>query len=478
VVKLIVKRIHRAVAYIFSYILRKFDKWELKNTAINHSKLSPDRWGLASNSENHLVVQGIDSVRLAKQYGTPLFVIDKNRLRKNYFHFYSCFQENYSPVEIAYSYKTNPLPGVLKLLHEFGASAEVVSPFELWLALKLNVAPEKIIFNGPAKTEESLSLAISKNIKLINLDGPAEIEALKRLTKNHDRRQKVGVRLITSVGWQTKFGFHINTGEAFEAFKKLKANQNIDPCGLHIHLGTGIKNIEKYLQAIKEVIEFSQRLKKELDISISVFDLGGGFWVPTIRSYSKLDYQLFKKNLPAQLAKEPTCPSIMEYSSAITGLFDNYTTLKSDKRPMIILEPGRAITCSAQMLLLSVLQIKPSENDLTTVILDGGRSIARAIPVEYHEIFNASNMNDSRELNYSLFGPTCRPQDILCPVKRLPLLQTGDVTAIMDAGAYWIPSQSNFSFPRATAVMVENGRHELIRKKESFEHMVSLDFFT
>ncbi len=475
---MIVKRIHRAVGFIFSHILGIFDKWELKNIAINHNKLSPDLWELASNSDNHLVIQGIDSVCLANQYGTPLFVIDKNRLRKNYFHFYKCFQENYSAVEIAYSYKTNPLPGVLKSLHEFGASAEVVSPFELWLALKLNVPPEKIIFNGPAKTEESLSLAISKNIKLINLDGPSEIEAVKRLTKKHDRRQKVGVRLITSVGWKTKFGFQINNGAAFEAFKKLKGNQNIDPCGLHIHIGTGIKNIEKYLQAIKEVIEFSQRLKKELDISIRFFDLGGGFWVPTIRSYSKLDYQLFKKNLPAQLIEEPTCPSIMEYSRAITELFNNYVTHKSDKLPKIILEPGRAITCSAQMLLLSVLQIKPSENDLTTVILDGGRSIARAIPVEYHEIFHASNMNDSREFNYSLFGPTCRPQDVVCPVKRLPLLENGDVIAIMDAGAYWIPSQSNFSFPRATAVLVENGRHELIRKKESYEHMVALDFLT
>ena len=130
------------------------------------------------------------------------------------------------------------------------------------------------------------------------------------------------------------------------------------------------------------------------------------------------------------------------------------------------------------MLLLSVLQIKPSENDLTTVILDGGRSIARTIPVEYHEIFHAHNMNNSRQFNYSLFGPSCRPEDVLCPVKRLPLLQKGDVIAIMDAGAYSIPSQSNFSFPRATAVLVDNGRHELIRQKESFEHMVALDFLT
>jgi diaminopimelate decarboxylase len=455
-----------------------FDKWELKNTVLNHDKLPSDLWGLDSNSSGHLMIQGIDSVHLSEEYGTPLFVIDKNRLKTNYFHFYNCFKENYPNVEIAYSYKTNPLPGVLKLLHEFGASAEVVSPFELWLALKLDVPFEKIVFNGPAKTEESINLAISKNIKLINLDGPSEIDAVERLTKNHDRKQKVGVRLITSVGWKTKFGFQIKNGAAFHAFKKLKTIQNIDPCALHIHIGTGIKNIENYLQAIKEVIQFAQRLKKELDISIKYFDLGGGFWVPTIRSYSKLDYQLFKRNLPAQFVEEPTCPSIMEYSKAITELFNNYVAPENDKPPKIILEPGRAITCSAQMLLLSVLQIKPSENNLTTVILDGGRSIARPIPVEYHEIFHASNMGDSREFSYRLFGPTCRPQDVSCPVKRLPLLEIGDVIAIMDAGAYWIPSQSNFSFPRATAVLVENRGHKLIRKKESYEHMVALDFLS
>jgi diaminopimelate decarboxylase len=87
-------------------------------------------------------------------------------------------------------------------------------------------------------------------------------------------------------------------------------------------------------------------------------------------------------------------------------------------------------------------------------------------------------MGDSREFSYRLFGPTCRPQDVICPVKRLPLLEIGDVIAIMDAGAYWIPSQSNFSFPRATAVLVENRGHKLIRKKESYEHMVALDFLS
>jgi diaminopimelate decarboxylase len=143
-----VKRIHRIVSFVFSYILRIFDKWELKNTDLNHDKLSPDLWQLESNSSGQLMIQGIDSVHLSREYGTPLFVVDKNRLKTNYFHFYNSFKKFYPYVEIAYSYKTNPLPGALKALHEFGASAEVVSPFELWLALKLDVPPVKIIFNG------------------------------------------------------------------------------------------------------------------------------------------------------------------------------------------------------------------------------------------------------------------------------------------------------------------------------------------
>ncbi|MFH1932387.1 MAG: hypothetical protein ABIN18_12470 [Pseudomonadota bacterium] len=474
----IIRRLTHIGHLLSSGISRKLDQWEIRNLPPQEEGLSPDLWDMTCGPNGHLMIQGCDSLSLAKQYGTPLYVVDKARLKKNYIDFRDSFQKRYPRIEISYSYKTNPLPGVLKALHEFGAGAEVVSPFELWLALnKLNVSPENIIFNGPGKTEEALDMAVSNNIKLININGPEEIETIGKLAGRYARKQQVGVRVITSVGWKSKFGFEIKGQSAFKAFRDLKGLQYVDPCCLHVHIGSGVHRIDKYLQAIKDVLELSKLIKRELDISIRYFDFGGGFGVPTVRGYSQLDFKLFKNNLPPRVTKVSTCPTINEYSQKIIELFGDYYSDVLDDPPTIILEPGRSITSSAQSLLLKALEIRPSENEITTVVVDGGKPVAGPVGREYHEIFHASKTNEPRNSLYSICGPTCTPQDVLCPVKRLPTLKRGDVLAIMDAGAYLVPTQSNFSFPRAPAVLVENGHHELIRKSESFEHIVALDSF-
>ena len=190
-------------------------------------RLAYELWDISSGPEGHMKIQGCDCVSLAKQYGTPLYVIDKNRLEKNYFAFCNSFRKWYPRVEICYSYKTNPIPGVIKALHESGAGAEVVSPYELQLALTLDVPPERIIYNGPGKTEEGLSIAVANNIKLINIDGQNEIETIDRLARQNGRRQQVGVRVVSSVGWKSKFGFSIGSGDAFRAYQRINDLQNL-----------------------------------------------------------------------------------------------------------------------------------------------------------------------------------------------------------------------------------------------------------
>src|SRR5262249_25460286 len=138
--------------------------------------LPPDRWDLEVSPDGHLAIQGCDSVMLAEHYGTPLYVVDRARLERNYRGFIDTFLAHYPRVEVGYSYKTNPLPGAIQVLHGLGANAEVISHFELWLALRLGVPPDRIIFNGPGKTPESLRVAVEKNIKLINIDGLGEID--------------------------------------------------------------------------------------------------------------------------------------------------------------------------------------------------------------------------------------------------------------------------------------------------------------
>lgn len=455
--------------------VHKLDERQCQGTPLFVKGLPPRYWGLDTELQKHLVIQGCDTVRLAERYGTPLYVVDKKKLAETYRHFYSGFANKYPRIEVAYSYKTNPLPKVIGFLHELGASAEVISEFELWLALKLGVDPGKIIYNGPAKTKKSLELAVSKKVKLINVDNLAEIDIIDRSAEQYGIRQQVGVRVITSVGWSSQFGLSIRSEAALEAFQRIKSKKNLIPCGIHIHLGTGLHDVDTYLQAIKEVLDFAQLLRRKLDISIDFFDFGGGFGVPTVRPYSQMDYKLILNNFPPTMVKFKHQTDLEEYTAAITSLVFNYYPANHDRLPTLIFEPGRALTSSAQCLLLEVIAIKKGVDQADSVILNGGKNITMPMAYEYHEILPASKMMEPVDRCYNLFGPLCHPADIVFKQKKLPSLSPGDILAVMDAGAYFVPNQMNFSNPRPGAVMLDSGREELIRNHESFEDIIARD---
>jgi diaminopimelate decarboxylase len=454
------------------YDFRKRD-----HDAPQNDSISPETWGMSVGTNGHLFVQSCDTVQLATRYGTPLHVIDKEKLASNYYEFFRGFRTNYSKVEVAYSYKTNPLPGVLKVLHEFGASAEVISPFELWLAFKLGVIPDKIIYNGPGKSEESLEMAIRHNIKLINVDGPSEIEIIGRLSRLFAHEQQVGVRVITSVGWSGQFGFDIGSGAAVEAFRQMQKFKRVVPCGLHFHLGTGLKNVGTYLQAIAQLLDFAAHLRSNLGIEIKYFDIGGGFGVPTVRPYTLIETALRSNGYTPQGRYDSPSPTVDNYSSAITELFRKRLRRPEQQQPLLILEPGRAITSSAQTLLLRVLATKTRKDGKTIAILDGGKNIALNTGWEHHHFFPASRMHAPFNQTCGLYGPLCHPDDCLYTTLEFPAVQPNDIIAIMDAGAYFISNQMNFSFPRPSAVLVEKGQHQLIRGRESFQDLVRLDVF-
>lgn len=451
-----------------------YDRFKAAIQGCQEMLVPPEAWDMSSGPNGHLIVEGCDTVKLARDHGTPLYVVNKKRLQKNFLAFYDSFVHQYPHVEVAYSYKTNPLPVVLKILHEAGASAEVISPFELWLALKLGVPPRRIIYNGPGKSEESLDTAISQNIKLINIDGPTEIDIIGRLSEKYNNKQQVGIRVVTSVGWSDQFGFSIKSGAALEAFRKLSEIPGVSPCGLHFHLGTGISEGETYLQAIKEVLDFSMILNANLGIGIRYFDFGGGFGVPAVRSYSRIENMLRTYSLSPRCKRVSTYEPFTEYSTSIIQLFRKYFP-QDENCPQIIFEPGRAITSSAQCLLLKVLATKPGRRGNRILILDGGRNIATPTVWEYHHVLAASRMNCRGETPYTIYGPLCHPADLLYASEKLPETGPGDILAIMDAGAYFIPNQTNFSFPRPAAVLVEAGGYKVIRARESFQDIIKLD---
>jgi len=437
--------------------------------------LPPELWGMAVSRAGHLVLQDCDLVDLAQTHATPLHVVNHARLVADYRAFVEAFRRHIPRVELATSYKTNPLPGVLQALHDAGTWAEVISHFELWLALQLKIDPQRIILNGPGKGRESVELGISRGIGLINIDAPDEIPWVVDSARRHGIKQRVGLRVVTSVGWSAQFGTRIDNGESLAAFEEIVRHPELVPSGLHLHLGTGIKNVDAYAQAIRQVLEFARVLRDRLGVRIECIDLGGGFAVPTVRSLDEWDGRMVSLGYPARMAVPADCPRVDDYAAPISRLIREFYPGPDESLPQILFEPGRAITSAAQTLLLRVLTVKASRTGVPKLILDGGKNITMPLGWETHQMFAASRLNEPATEVYDLYGPLCHPGDVVARYKRLPPMKAGDLIAIMDAGAYFIPNQMNFSFPRAPAVMVQGGRVREIRKREAFADIVRLD---
>ena len=443
---------------------------------LRHGRLSEALWGCDVSPDGKLLVGGVEVENLVRTYGSPLHVVDVERLHGTYSNFLAAFATPHADVLLGTSYKSNPVPFVLGKLHEWGSRAEVISHFELWLALELGMPGERIIFNGPGKSRESLELAVERGVGIINLDSIEEFEELEQVCASLGRRQRIGFRVTTSVGWQSQFGLPIANGAAFRAFERAAASDFLDPIGIHLHLGTGLSSVDTYVHGISDVIALAKRVRDELRVIVSVLDLGGGFGVPTTRGMDEWDGRLQHLGFPIRTAEPATTPTPADYAERIMPMIEAYLeSVECDVRELVF-EPGRAITASAQMLLLSVLRTKSRDRATKDVILDGGRNLCAPLSWEFHEILPASRMNEDPREPHNLYGPLCHPHDIVALHKPMPLLRQGDVVAVMDAGAYFVPNQTVFSNPRPGVVAVEGGSARIVRSPEAFADIVARDF--
>ncbi len=456
----------------------RFLQSQIERSAGDQKGLDLSLWEATVDHQHHLIMGGCDCTRLAADHGTPLFVVDEKKIRDNYHAFDRALTAHGIEQGIYYSYKTNPVPGILRVLHDCGAGAEVISPYELWLALKLGVPPERIIYNGPNKSAEGLKTAIDHGIKLININSLSEIDHIERLAAERGKTACVGVRVSPGVGWGAQFGLKLENGEALAAFRRMAACPHIDPQAIHFHLGTNLHSAHFYQSALAHVFELLQVIQSEPGLHLRYLDLGGGFGVPTVRGLenreSKLNTFFYKPYHP------PCVAEIKPVSRIIDDLVATFQALclrfKIDP-PALLFEPGRSLTSNAEILLTRVGDLKTTTNGFPIALLDAGINIARPITFEYHEIFVANRMAAPANQRCGLAGPICTPMDFFLKSKKLPILQAGDLLAIMDAGAYFTSFANDFSLPRPAIVMVLEGSHRLIREKESYDDLIRLDHY-
>lgn len=452
-------------------------------------ELRPDLWGLNTSDKGHLMIGSCDAVELADEYGTPLYVINETHLKENYDRFYRAFASRYPKVEVYYSYKTNCIPVVLQALHERGAKAEVISGYELWLALKLGISPDSIVFNGPNKTDEELATAIRHGVKLINVDSIAEIERIDQIAGELDLKANLGIRICPGVvpkgmnpftatgSRKAHFGLDLKTGEAFKAFEKAASATNINLLAMHCHIGSGVKDAGAYAQAVTKMLRLAGEVKSKLGKDIEYLDLGGGFGTPGHHDITGLQLLLYQviNRMPAP-PQPSNCPSIEDFARIITETVDKQCREYSLAQPTLILEPGRRITGDSQVLLLKVGRIKERPGVAKFVITDGGMlSTSLMLFAEYHKVFTANKMDATSDTEYVIFGRLCASADLLYKGIKLPRLAENDVLAVMDTGAYFVSTSNNFAYPRPPVVMAKDGEVRVIREGESFEDLIRKD---
>lgn len=411
-------------------------------------------------------VKAIDGVRvkdLIARFGSPLFVISERQVRRTYQSALRAFKTRYPRVQFAWSYKTNYLNAVCNIFHQEGSWGEVVSGFEYRKALGNGVPGNKIIFNGPEKTDDELRLAIT-NDSLIHIDHFDELYQLITIAEELNRKPRVAIRVNMDTGvypmWD-RFGFNYENGTAWQALQKIVASGCLTLAGLHCHIGTYMLSTEAYAVATRKLCDLAWHCKTQLRVVLQYLDLGGGF--PTANTLRG-----------AYLPGADTIPSIDEFAEAITGAllqggFD------ADELPLLILETGRALIDEAGYLLGTVLANKRLSDGRRATIMDFGVNLLFTSFWYEHKISPAQDFTHHTE-DMVLYGPLCMNIDVVRQSINLPLLNRGDQVVVHRVGAYNMTQWMQFIQMRPNVVLIDNdGEPHLIRQSEDLAYIEQLE---
>lgn len=417
-----------------------------------------DKFGMHHDTAPVTAIDGIAVKKLTADFGSPLFVLSEKQIRRNYQSALRSFATRYPKVQFAWSYKTNYLNAVCKLFHQEGSWAEVVSGFEYRKAINNGVDGKHIIFNGPDKKREDLTLAI-RNQSLIHIDHFDELDSIISICENINQKAKIAVRINMDTGvypiWD-RFGFNYENGQAWTAISKVANEENLDLVGLHCHIGTFMLTTSAYEIAAKKLCELALRCSNELQNPLQYLDLGGGF--PS------------KNPLKGSLSGTDHIPTIEEFAESITSTILD-AGFKSGELPLLILESGRALIDDAGYLLGTVIANKRLSDGRRATIVDFGINLLFTSNWYEHKISPAQECTQYSE-DTVLFGPLCMNIDIVRNNIELPLLDPGDQLVVHKVGAYNMTQWMQFINMRPAVVLIDTkGEVHQIRKPETLAYL-------
>ena len=425
---------------------------------------------LGVNDAGHLTIGGIDTVALAKEYGTPLYVMDEQLIRKNLRRFHDSMNKYYNGKgEVHYASKAFSCMEMCRVVASEGDGLDAVSIGELYTALKAGFPMEKVGFHGNNKTDEELIFALKTGVGHIIVDNLSELHRLEAIAAEMKVQPHIMFRIKPGIDAHThdfvktgqidsKFGFALETGEAFEAVKEAINCKNVKLSGLHCHIGSQIFDIAPFEEAAKVMLGFIAKIKNELGYEIEGLNLGGGFGIKYLDEHDPAPFEVYLERVSDVVRTE--CERL--------GI----------KLPFMYIEPGRSIAAPAGITLYTVGARKEIPNIRTYVSVDGGMADSPRYILygsEYEAVV-ANKANEERSEKVTIAGKCCESGDLIGENMPLQHAESGDIIAVCATGAYNYSMSSNYNrLQKPAVVFVNEGKSRIAVKRESLDDIIKND---
>ena len=403
-----------------------------------------------------LYIDGVSSLELAEIYDTPLYVMSESKILEKHAILRSALSKFFERYIILYSAKANTNLSILKIMKNLGCHLDVVSPGEVYLAMEVGYPPEDIVFTGTMVRDDELRFVLERGVP-INVDSLSELRRVLKISVPDFISVRVNPEFgaghhehVITAGKESKFG--IWEEAVIKAYRMAK-EAGVERFGIQMHIGSGILEVEPYLMATNKLLDIMSKVHDAVKIEFEVIDIGGGLGVPYRPGEKSLDVELLFKR--------------------VSELFHERVEALGLQTPIFAIEPGRFMVCEAGVLLTRVNTVEDKLYKKFVGVDAGFNTLIRpAMYGSYHPIVVANKMDEEAVEKYTIAGPICESGDLLAKDRSLPIIEEGDLIAILNAGAYGFSMSSQYnSRPRAAEVLVYNGRHELIRERESFEDL-------
>ncbi len=414
---------------------------------------------------------GQDTTKLAEQYGTPLYLMDEDKIREKCRAYKHAFEKHFGPsAQPLYASKACCFKRIYEIMREEGMGIDVVSSGEIYTALKAGFDLSQAYFHSNNKTDEDIRFAIENGIGYFVADNEEEVKAVEAEAARRGIRQKLLLRLTPGIDPHTyeavatgkvdsKFGTAIETGQAAEIVKFTLAQPHVELMGFHCHVGSQVFEEDIFERAAVVMLEFIAEMKETIGFEAPMLDLGGGYGVRYVDTDPYLDIET-KVGEVAAAIKE-TCARL--------GI----------NVPEIHMEPGRSIVADAGMTLYTVGTVKKIPGYKNYVSIDGGMgdNPRFALYGSKYTCFVANKMNELCDFNCDLVGRCCESGDIIQEHIAVPSnVGRGDIVAVCTTGAYNYTMASNYNrLGRPPVVMLSGGENYVAVRRESFEDLCRND---